>query len=172
MRIANKIIWLLWLIPAVTRAGAPDFQDSLLDRLTGQWILTGDIMGQVTTHDIEARWVLNHMYFQVHEVSREKNTDGSLAYEAIIYIGWDSHTGQYTCLWLDVTSGEGLNGQVIGRGKRTGDEIPFDFKGSDGSLFHNTFRYNRTDDSWQWIMNGEENGKLQPFARLTLNKKT
>lgn len=172
MRITKSFIWLSLFIPVVSLAQAPAFQDSLLDRLTGRWVLSGHIMGQETTHDIEAGWVLNHLYFQVHEISREKNADGSPAYEAIVYIGWDEHSGQYSCLWLDVTSGEGLNGQVIGRGKKKGDDIPFDFKGIDGSLFHNTFRYSRINDSWQWIMDGEENGKLQPFARLTLVKKT
>jgi hypothetical protein len=27
------------------------------------------------------------------------------------------------------------------------------------------------NDRWQWLMDGEENGKLQPFAQMTLQRK-
>jgi len=45
------------------------------------------------------------------------------------------------------------------------------FKGNDGSLFHTTFAYSKGADTWQWIMDGEEGGKLHPFARVRLTKK-
>ena len=44
------------------------------------------------------------------------------------------------------------------------------FKFSDTNQFHTTFLYDRNTDTWQWIMDGEENGKLQPFARVKLTK--
>jgi hypothetical protein len=91
-------------------------------------------------------------------------------YEAIVFIGWDQSTGQYACLWLDSTGGGGLSAQAIGYAKPSGDEIAFLFKGSDGSIFHTTFVYNKDGDSWQWIMDGEEDGKLQPFARVSLTR--
>lgn len=78
---------------------------------------------------------------------------------------------QYSCLWLDVTGGGGLSAQAIGHAERKGDEIAFQFKGSDGSLLHTTFVYERNTDAWKWLMDGEENGKLQPFARVQLARK-
>ena len=62
-------------------------------------------------------------------------------------------------------------GQAIGHAKSGGDEIAFLFKGQDGSLFHTTFAYSRESDTWKWRMDGEEAGKLQPFARVKLTKK-
>jgi hypothetical protein len=152
-------------------AQAPTFQDPLLDHLTGKWVLQGTIAGRETTHDIVAEWVLGHEYVRLHEVSREKNAQGQAAYEAIVFIGWDASSSQYACLWLDTTGGGGLSAQGIAHGKRSGDEIKFLFKGGDGSLFHTTFAYSKGTDAWQWIMDGEEGGKLQPFARVTLTKK-
>jgi hypothetical protein len=105
------------------------------------------------------------------EVSREKDAKGQAAYEAIVFIGWDQASGQYACLWLDTTGGGGLTGQAIGHAKRDGDKIAFLFKGADGSLFHTTFVYDKSSDSWQWLMDGEEGGKLQPFARVKLTRK-
>ncbi len=146
------------------------FQDSLLDRSTGRWLLQGTIAGRQTTHDVRSQWVLAHNYIQIHEVSREKNEDGDPVYEAIVYIGWDGQRNRYQCLWLDVTGGGGLSPDAIGYGTREGDSIAFLFKGGDGSLFHTTFAYDKSTGSWRWIMDGEENGKLTPFARLKLTK--
>jgi hypothetical protein len=144
---------------------------NLLDRLVGNWVLKGTVEGKETTHDVEAEWVLNHEYVRLHEVSREKNGTGGPAYEAIVFIGRDEKSGEYSCLWLDSTSGAGLTGDGIGHGKPTADSIPFVFKFSSGDVFHNTFVYSQSSGTWQWIMDGEAGGKLQPFARLTLTKK-
>jgi hypothetical protein len=60
---------------------------SLLAHMTGKWVMQGTIEGQKTTHGVEADWVLGREYIRLHEVSREKNPDGSPAYEAIVMIG-------------------------------------------------------------------------------------
>jgi len=38
-------------------------------------------------------------------------------------------------------------------------------------VFHTTFAYDRAAGSWEWRMDGEANGKLEPFARLRLTRK-
>jgi hypothetical protein len=43
-----------------------------------------------------------------------------------------------------------------------------DFKGMNGSFFHTTFAYDKNTDTWQWMMDDEEGGKPQPFARVKL----
>ena len=140
--------------------------------MTGQWVLQGTIAGKQTTHDIDANWVLNHEYMQLHETSREKDAQGRPAYAAIVLLGWDENLKQYACLWLDTTDGGGLAAtQPIAYGKRNGNEIALLFKGDDGSTTHTTFVYNPASDIWQWIMDNEQHGNLRPFARLTLKRK-
>jgi hypothetical protein len=146
------------------------FQDPLLDRLAGTWVLQGTITGEETTHDIVAEWVLAHQYMRIHEVSREMEANGMPKYEAIVFIGWDEPSEQYACLWLDVTGGGGLTGEAIGHAKRSGDELPFLFKVSDVYLIHTTFAYNRSSDTWQWNIDNERGGKHKPFARVTLQR--
>jgi hypothetical protein len=160
---------ILFSLPCV--AQQTTFQDSLLDRMIGNWILQGTIAGRETTHDITVEWVLAHQYVRLYEISREKDSSGHAAYEATVYFGWDQSVNQYACLWLDITGGGGLSAQAIGHAKRTGNEIPFVFKGSDGSLFHTTFVYEKATDTWKWLMDGEENGKILPFARVKLQRK-
>ena len=166
-----KIIVLVCLVPVTVSAQQTTFQDSLLDHFIGKWVLHGTIDGKATTHDIVTQWVLGHQYLQFYEVSREKNSNGEAMYEAIVFIGWDQQSDQYACYWLDGTSGNGLSNPVIGHAKRNGDTIAFLFKFSETSLFHTTFLYDRSSDTWQWMMDDEENGKLLPFARVKLTRK-
>jgi hypothetical protein len=171
MKIFLRIFLLVSLVSLSVSAQQTTFQDSLLDHFIGKWVLQGTIEGKETTHDIIAEWVLDHQYLQFHEVSREKQSSGEAMYEAIVFIGWDKPFGQYACYWLDGTSGNGLSNPVIGHAKRNGDEIAFLFKFSDKNLFHTTFLYDKGSDTWQWSMDDEENGKLQPFLRAKLTRK-
>jgi hypothetical protein len=144
----------------------------LIDRLVGTWVLNGTIDGKQTTHDVDAEWVLNHGYVRIHEVSREKDATGAPAYEATVFISFDKTAGEYTALWLDTTGNGGLVASGFGHGKPTASTIPFLFKTSAGDIFHNSFIYAPATDSWQWIMDDESGGKLQPFARVTLTRST
>jgi hypothetical protein len=145
--------------------------EALLDRMVGKWVLRGTIAGKETTHDIDAAWVLNREYVRLHEVSRDRSTNGQTAYEAIVFIGWDPRSGEYSCLWLDSTSGGGLSAAGIAHGKRSGDTIPFVFNLAAGDTFHNTFIYDRDNGTWKWVLDDETGGNVQPFARVTLTKK-
>jgi hypothetical protein len=151
-------------IPASPEAG------ELLDRMVGKWVLTGTIGGEETTHDVDAEWLLNREYLRLHEVSRARDSKGAPAYEAIVLISWDQRSGEYSCLWLDSTAGGGLRADTIARGKPGGDSIPFLFKLGGGSFIHTTFVYARSSGTWQWNIDVEEGGKLQPFARVKLTK--
>ncbi len=143
---------------------------ALLDHLAGKWILQGTIAGKPTTHDVQAAWVLHHEYLQLHEISREKSASGSPAYEAIVYIGWDAKARQYTCLWLDSTSGEALSTEVIGRANPSGDSIPFIFAASASDQIQTTFRYDKVADTWQWLIDNVVNGQTQHFADVKLSR--
>jgi hypothetical protein len=171
MKSTLGILALIAIASLSTSAQQAPRQDPLLDHMTGNWILQGTIAGHAdTTHDVEADWVLRHEYIRIHETSHEKNAQGQPQYEAIVFIGWDAASSQYTCLWLDTTSGSGLSGDAIGHGKRNGDDIAFFFESKDGN-FHTTFAYNKSTDTWQWIMDNEIGGKRTPFARLKLTRK-
>ncbi len=171
MKFLSIIIMLLCSVTHPAAAQETTFLDSLVDRFAGTWILQGTIAGSNTTHDVAAQWVLGHQYLQFREVSREKNEQGSPAYEAIVYIGWDRLTGSYACLWLDVTGGGGLSARTIGHAPKQDDSLAFVFTGDDGTRFHTTFLYDRKTDVWKWRMDAEEKGALAPFARLTMARK-
>jgi hypothetical protein len=134
-------------------------------------VLRGTIAGKETTHDVDAEWVLNHGYVRMHEMSRERTASGTPAYEAIVFIGFDAKTGQYSCLWLDSTSSEGLSAATVCRAAASADSIPFVFTYADGDIFRTTFIYERSADTWRWTMDADEHGQLRPFARVTLTRR-
>jgi hypothetical protein len=152
-------------------AGEPEHSETLLDRLPGNWVLSGKLAGQETTHDIAADWALNRGYLRIHEISREKAPSGTAFYEAIIFISYNAKTDDYTCLWLDSTSNEGLVAEGFGHAKRSANSLPFVFRDANGQVsFENTFVYDPTSDSWKWIMDNVAAGKRKPFGRVTLVK--
>jgi hypothetical protein len=169
-RIINLILLFVILLPTNVKSQQLSQPDSLLNKMTGKWILNGIIDNQKTTHDIDIQRVLNGQYIQIKEVSREKDLTGKPLYEAIVYICWEESKKQYSCLWLDNTSNKGISNGIIGRAKQNTDKIELIFKYNEKSQFHTTFEYNKETDTWQWLMDGEENGTIQPFARVTLTK--
>jgi len=152
-------------------AGEPGHSEALLGQLAGNWVLSGKLAGRETTHDISADWALNRGYLRIHEISREKAPSGAAFYEAIIFISYKAKTDDYTCLWLDSTSNEGLVAEGFAHAKRSENSLPFVFRDANGQVsFENTFVYDPVSDSWKWIMDNVEAGKRKPFGRVTLVK--
>ena len=142
-------------------AGELGHSGALLDRLAGQWVLSGKIAGKETTHDISADWTLNHGYLRIHEISREKGASGGAAYEAIVFISYNGKTEEHTCIWLDSTSNEGLNAQGLGmpRPGRICCHLYFEMR---RDRFRSRIRLSmprlQTRGNGSWIMLMEESG--------------
>lgn len=146
--------------------------ESLLERMTGEWVMQGTIDNEEITHDIYIDQILNRQYVRIHEVAREKDTAGQPAYEAWIHIAWDKANEEYVVMWLDNTGVTNFSADGVGHGKPDGERIPFIWKLADGSGIHNTFAYVRASDTWSWeIDNVDKSGKFSPFARVTLKRK-
>lgn len=138
----------------------------LLDHLAGKWVMRGTIGGKQTTQDVDARFVLNGGYLQLHEIARQKN-----GYEAIIFISRDQKSGEYDCLWLDNTSNVAFTNGVSAHAKPTADSIPFEFRSREGKVFfRTTFVYDAANDRWQWLLDDWSNGNAEAFARVTLTR--
>lgn len=160
-------------LPASPLAAAPDASDhALLERLAGSWVLRGTLAGKGTTHDVTGTWMLDGLYLQLHERSRETDAKGKPQYEAVVLLGLDEATGEYQCLWLDSTGGGGLTPSAFGRGKRAGDSIPFLFRDADGTIsFSNVFSYEPAAQAWTWQLdNVRKDGTYVPFGRVRLTR--
>lgn len=139
----------------------------LLDRLAGDWVMTGRLGSKQTTHDVHAEWVLSHEYLRLHEVSREKDAKGAPAYEAIIFIEWNEKRHEYVCQWLDSTEGGGLYGPLA-HAQPMPDSMPFIFTLSPTERMETTFAYSEHDNRWHLTIDDVTNGKSERFGDVWL----
>jgi hypothetical protein len=144
--------------------------DTLLNRLTGKWLLKGAIAGKNIQHHITAKWVLGHQYLQFNETSDEQMPNGQPQYDAIVLVCYNNQSMQYDCLWLDNTSNSGLSNGIVAHAKFKADTIALLFKFSSNSLFHTTFTFNPNQNSWHWKMESDDSGKIQVFADAEMVK--
>ncbi len=141
--------------------------DELLDRLQGQWKVTGSIRGAPREMEITAEWVLNHQFLRVIEKDATA-TPEKLAYEAHIYIGYDNTSDRYVIHWLDIFGGR--FSETLAYGLRDGNSIKFNFEYPDGP-FHNTFFWNPQENSWRFLLEQKDTaGKWKTFADQTARK--
>jgi Protein of unknown function (DUF1579) len=142
------------------------FQDDLLDKMTGQWKLTGTIRGHSAEHVVDAQWTLNHQFLQVHEKDTAAPKGPGPSYETNVMIGYDNASERYIAHWLDVYGGR--FSETLGYGTRSGDQIEFVFEYPDGP-FRTTFRWMADEKQWQWKMRTKNSaGQWVDFANLTL----
>lgn len=157
--------------PAYPQDNAKPKSEALMGKMAGRWVMTGTIGGEQVTHDVFVDWILKRQYIRIHEVSREKDADGELAYEAWIHIAWDKDNGEYVLMWLDNTGVTNFAAEGVGHGKPDGDRIPFVWKFANGSGIKNLFAYDRAGDTWSWsIDNVDKSNKPSQFARVTLKR--
>lgn len=161
-------------VPTAAFAQAPAklSPEALMERMTGEWVMTGTVDNEIVKHDVHVDRILKRQYVRIHEIAPEKDAAGDPAYEAWIHIAWDQKNEEFVVMWLDNTGVTNFAPDGVGHGKLDGDRIPFIWKLADGSGLRNTFAYDRASDTWSWsIDNVDKAGKLSPFARVTLTRK-
>jgi hypothetical protein len=126
------------------------------------------VTGSSAHHDVQADWVLNHQFLRIQERTSATAPAGERRYEAVWYLGYDAISERYVLHLMD-TFGPRFS-ETLRYGTRDGNQIRFIFEYPDGP-FHNTYRWNPQDKTWQWPMEQKDrDGKWVPFADLTLSK--
>ena len=163
------LVFALFAVPFAF-AQQPPVSSPLLDHLAGKWLMEGTIAGKPTKHDIDAQWVLDHHYLEIHEVSREKKANGQPQYEAMIFVAWNEKPEHYSCAWLDVYGSFSV--ASIGVAPPSDNELAFVFKNEKGETdFSNVFVYDPKTDTWSDALDNVVNGAKQPFGRVKLTRR-
>ena len=140
------------------------FQDELVDGLAGKWVLTRKMRGKESRHTLEAAWVLNHQFLQMHMTDNASPPE----YEAIVYLGYDNSSERYVVHWLDVFGGR--MSETLGYGKRDGNSIRWVFEYPDGP-FHNTFTWHPDSKTWSCLLESKNpSGQWTTFSEDTLRR--
>lgn len=154
-------------LPMMAQAPA-DWADGFMNNLAGSWKLGGKVGNSEAHHDVEADWVLNHQFLRIKETTSANAPADERRYDSIWYLGYDTISERYVLHLMD-TFGARFS-ETLGYGARDGNQVKFVFEYPDGP-FHNTYRWNAQEKSWQWLMEQKnKDGKWVPFADLKLTK--
>ncbi len=146
----------------------PEWQDNLVDHLSGKWNVGGAVMGREAHHEIEAEWVLNHQFLRIHEKTSPTASPTEHPYEAYWFLGYDPVSERYVLHLMDVFGTR--YSETLGYGVREGNQIRFVFEYPDGP-FHTTYRWDPDHGAWEWLMEQKgKKGKWSPFSDLKLTR--
>lgn len=141
--------------------------NELLDKMIGDWQLTG-WMGEVELHQrVTARWTLSGTFVEMELVSEVPADNPTHDYSAVYYFGYNVEASVYVMYLLDST--EVPLDFVVGLAKREANRLPFLFEYQDVD-FLNIFEWLPAEDSWtsrQIILDGDEE---KQFATKTLRR--
>ena len=141
-------------------AAAP--RDAFLANLAGKWTLTRKIRGAEVRNTVDAEWVLDGRFLEVHM----RDAAEPPTYEAIVLMGFDPASGRYVAHWCD-TYGAGYS--AIGRGKRAGDSVELEFAYPDAP-FYNTFTWHPERSEWTCLLENVRGGRRVVFAEDVLRR--
>lgn len=168
--------WVSVVLPAIIIASwstsiyGQDLQtsDEFLDKLVGSWQLTGSMGSVALRQRVDARWVIQGNYLQVHVVQDNPISGGERPYEAIYMFGFDRESGRYVMHLFD-TFGAGYS-RTIGTGVLRGNSVEFLFDYPTGQ-FSNTLTWEETSGRWKMILREQEdNGNWSTFATKILTR--
>jgi hypothetical protein len=146
---------------------APDWRD-LADHMTGDWYLTGPVMGQEAHHKVHAEWVLNRQFLRIGESTAPDAPKAERRYDAIWFLGYDPVSERYVMHLLDAFGAR--FSETLGYGVRNGNQLQFVFEYPDGP-FHTTLRWSQVNGKWEWMMEQKgKDGNWGQFADLVLTR--
>jgi hypothetical protein len=104
--------------------------------------MIGTVRGRPATYRLDATWVLQRRFVELHMVDVQHTPP---QYEARVFIGPDTVSGRILGHWLD-SFGAAYSGPPA-TGVASGDSLTLDFPYPSGA-FHDTFVYDGTTDTW------------------------
>jgi hypothetical protein len=132
--------------------------DSLLERLVGEWRMTGQVRGKPAAYRLTATPVLDKRFIEMRMV----DTAQPHGYEALVFIGRDTIPGRVLAHWLDNTGA--AFSVPAAAGTVRGDTLQFEFAYSDGP-FRDTFVYRGPALGWRFrLESGDRHGGWRLFA--------
>jgi len=169
MRFSTPFLLAMPMILAISSSAqtVSDWRD-LPDHLTGDWYLTGQVMGHEAHHRVRAEWVLDRQFLRIEESTAPDAPKSERHYEAVWFLGYDLISERYVFHLLD---GFGARfSETLGYGVRSGNQLQFVFEYPDGP-FHTTIRWSPESNKWEWLMEQKgKDGNWGQFADLFLVK--
>lgn len=144
------------------------FHDDLLDKLVGNWTLTGNMKGGELAQECSAEWVLNHEFLRLQCRETKSPPLLKVRYESNMYIGCSSASPRYVVNLVDIFGA----GDSLGFGQRTGNSLRFVWRYPSGAAFENRFIWNPESHTWtSSLQQKDSSGKWSVWGEKVLYRK-
>jgi hypothetical protein len=166
--LAESMLLLLTLLFELTPASAAladaaaDADNAYLEKLTGEWDMTGEMSGKALRYHASGQRVLQGGFLRLHMI----DADPDPQYEADVFIGVDTRRHDFIAHWLDRFGAAGA--RVVGTGKRDdAQHLVVIFPYVSGA-FRDTFTL-LPDGDWSLLLEFRKpSGSWSTFATYTL----
>jgi hypothetical protein len=154
----------LLLIAMQSVHAAPDPDNSLLDAMSGDWLVSGTTQGKPTTYALHGQRMLKGGFVRLDMI----DTKTPPQYQATVYIGYDANKHDYIAHWLDQYGAAGA--RVVGEGHRNGNSLIILFPYEEGA-FRDTFTYDAPAKTWSWLFESQDKtGKWSVFGKYDMRR--
>lgn len=135
-----------------------------LRALDGEWVMSGDVMGDPVRYRMVAGPTLQGAFTEIHM----NDVQVPSQYEARVLIGYDEENKAVIVHWLD--SFGARYSVPHGTGEVSETSIRFTIPYATGA-FRDTFTYSPKSDSWTFVLEAARpDGTWQHFARYTVRR--
>lgn len=138
-----------------------------LDRLVGEWMLTGKMGDVALRQRVHARWVLGDQFLSMHCKSETAPDNPTAKYEAIYHFGHNQAEDLYVMHLLDTTGVP--TACVLGLAERKGDRLPFVFDYG-AEEFTNELRWHPDIETWTFHQTYLADGVWKTFANKEMKR--
>ncbi len=143
------------------------FHDDLLDHLVGKWNVNGIVHGMKFQNlNLEATWIMNHQYLQIHEKGTDTVPFIKMPWEAMFIIGYNHSTKQYVFYEFTV---RGVDEPYEGfsYASRSGNKLKVFSKLSTKEMIIQSFTWQPSSNSWHLELRIKKDGKEgEPYLDL------
>lgn len=138
--------------------------DVKLDRLVGDWTMTGTVLGKPVEYRMDGRRAIQSRYVELRMIDVAKPPQ----YEARVFIGTDTTDRGYIAHWLD-NFGASFSIPHATGGLR-GDTLSLMFPYENGN-FRDTFVYDPGSDSWTFKLETAAGKSWKLFAQYQVRRR-
>lgn len=138
-----------------------DSRPEILQKLDGNWVATGDIMGKPVQYNVKNAPALQGQFTEISMNDVQVPSE----YEARIFIGFDSDANQIIAHWLDSFGAQYSIPHGTGTISENGIEfiVPYPT-----NFFKDKFTYSPENDTWTLEITAQQpDGMWQHFARYS-----
>ena len=145
--------------------GVP-LNDSLLDKLTGDWTVERKMAnGRTEKNTVHGEWVLQHKFIELNY----RDVASPPKYEAIVLIGYDGIAKHYICHWMD-NFGADYSAMGYAPREEVSNALEFKFDFHDGKLT-NRFAFDPNTNGWtSTIRQTNDKGEWKLFCEDKFSK--